>query len=66
MMTFSVISPNKKTKNMRLQSIRKKLKKHGYYLTLGMKGTYIAEKNSRTYTAPTLNGIYNKIFGKLN
>jgi hypothetical protein len=51
---------------MKIQAIRKKLKKHGYYLTLGMKGTYIAEKNSRTYTATSLNAIYKKIFGKLN
>jgi hypothetical protein len=51
---------------MRVQSIRKKLKKHGYLITLCTSGNYIAEKNQRTYTATTLNGIYKKIFGKLN
>jgi hypothetical protein len=51
---------------MTTESIRKKLSKNGYSITLGMNGTYIAEKNSRTYTATSLNAIYKKIFGKLN
>ncbi len=51
---------------MRIQAIRKKLKKHGYYLTLGMNGTYIAKKDQRQYSATSFNAIYKKIFGKLN
>jgi hypothetical protein len=51
---------------MTTESIRKKLSKNGYSITLGMNGTYIAKKDQRQYSATSLNAIYKKIFGKLN
>ena len=50
---------------MRIQAIRKKLKKHGYFVTFCLSGKYIASKNQRTYISKTLNGIYNQVFRKL-
>jgi hypothetical protein len=47
---------------MTTESIRKKLSKNGYSITLCMNGTYITTKGQRQYSATSLNAIYKQIF----
>lgn len=47
---------------MTTQSIKSKLEKNGYSITVTMNGTYIAKRNQSTYSANSLTGLYKAIF----
>jgi biotin operon repressor len=47
---------------MTKEAARKKLEKNGYKIISILNGGYIAQKNSRTYIAETINGLLKKVF----